>query len=148
VVESTVDSHALHMQGIVWLMQRGKICWANNCLICGVTEYIGIGRVSIIDFDILISDTSPTQNMDSDILHIAVWYSVLQCVAVCCSVLQCVAVCGSVWQGVAVCGSVRQCIAVCCSAWQSSHQNMDSDMLLMQLTKTSSANYSSISHSI
>jgi len=45
-------------------------------------------------------------------LPVAVFGSVLQCVAMCCSVLQCVAVCCSVLQ---VCCSVLQYVAVCCS---------------------------------
>ena len=70
---------------------------------------------------------------------VAVWRSVLQCVAACCSVLQRVAGCCSVSQGVAVCCSVAlsyvslpshvlqcgavclsvlQCVAVCCSVLQ------------------------------
>ena len=49
---------------------------------------------------------------------VAVYCSVLQCVAVRCSVLQCVAVCCSVLQGVAVCCSVLQCVAACCSVLQ------------------------------
>jgi len=52
---------------------------------------------------------------------VAVWCSVLQCVAcvaVWCSVMQCDAVCCSVWQCVAVCCSVLQCVTVCCSVSQ------------------------------
>jgi len=49
-------------------------------------------------------------------------HSVLQCVAVYCSVLQCVAVC--VLQCVAVCRSVLQHVAVCCCALKNNgHQN-------------------------
>jgi len=60
-------------------------------------------------------------------VYVAVYCSVLQCVAIyqmmrvsaeCCSVLQCVAVFYSVLQCVAVCCSVLQCVAVCCSVWQ------------------------------
>ena len=56
---------------------------------------------------------------------VAVYFSLLQCVApsvghlgetpFACSALQCVAVCCSVLQCVAVCCSVLQCITVCCS---------------------------------
>jgi len=42
----------------------------------------------------------------------------LQCVAVCCSVLRCVAVWSGVLQCDAVCCSVMQCVAVCCSVLQ------------------------------
>ena len=45
----------------------------------------------------------------------AVWCSVLQCVAVCCSVLQCVAACCSVVQ----CGAV-------CSTWRFAQADLDS----------------------
>jgi len=48
----------------------------------------------------------------------AVYCSVLQCVAVCCSVLQCVAVYCGVLRRVAVCCIVLQCVDVCCGAWQ------------------------------
>ena len=70
-------------------------------------------------------------NADFSAISVAVWCSVLQCVAVCCSVmqksahdtrhslkltslqfaLQCVAVCCSVLQCVSVCCSVLQCVA-------------------------------------
>ena len=60
---------------------------------------------------------------------VAVWCSVLQCVAMCCSVLQCAAVCCSVLQCVIVYCSAAfgcfflacrtlQCVAVCCSMLQ------------------------------
>jgi len=62
---------------------------------------------------------------------VAVYYSVLQCVAVCCSVLQytfydspiiidrLLLKCGcSVLQCVAICCSVLQCVAVCCNVLQ------------------------------
>ena len=65
------------------------------------------------------------------VLHGAMWYSLLQCVAIdaygihhhaaltlCCSVLQCVVVCCSVLQCIAVCWSVLQCITVHCTVLQ------------------------------
>jgi len=46
---------------------------------------------------------------------VAVWCSVLPCVAVCGSILECVAVRCSVLPCVAACCSMLQCVAVCCS---------------------------------
>ena len=59
---------------------------------------------------------------DTDFLketHVAVYGSVLQCVAVCCSALQCVAVHCSALQCDAVHCSALQCVAVCCSLLRS-----------------------------
>jgi len=55
---------------------------------------------------------------------VAVYCSVLQCVAVCCSVLQCAAMCCNVPDHISLecrvtlCCSVLQCVAVCCSVLQ------------------------------
>jgi len=78
----------------------------------------------------------------SHVCVVAMWCSVLQCVAVCwrlftlesiifecrashvcivavcCSVLQCVAACRSMLQCVAVCCRVLQCVTACCSMLQ------------------------------
>jgi len=82
---------------------------------------------------------------EADLL--ALWCSVLQCVAVCCSVLQCVAVCCSVFDDadlfalyqhhirlafmscVVLCCGVLRCVAVCGNVLQTSHHVMPCSVL-------------------
>ena len=80
--------------------------------------------------DLLMCDSTCLSLSQPKVQCVAVWCSVLQCVAVCSLIcnstdlslsepkVQCVAVCCSLLQCVAVCCRVLQCVAVCCSVLQ------------------------------
>jgi len=62
--------------------------------------------------------TSSTKGVGYEFYAVAIFGSMLQCVAKCCSVLQCDSLRCSALQCVAVCCNVVRCVVVCCSALQ------------------------------